>query len=102
MHEKSQWKVYRTRFLVRACQLTEPLTFTDSLGRQHSGAAGDYLVETYSGILRITLQQLFKDIYVPLANAPLTSPTATVSNARGMLGRPAVHSSTKDHLRATA
>src|ERR1039457_1319804 len=69
MHEKSQWKVYRTRFLVRACQLTEPLTFTDSLGREHAGEPGDYLVETYPGIRRITSQKLFEDIYVPLASS---------------------------------
>ena len=74
MNAKSPWNVYRTRFLVRARQLTEPLTFTDSLGREHSGQAGDYLVETSPGVLRITSQALFEDIYVPLARASIASP----------------------------
>jgi hypothetical protein len=38
MNLESQWTVYRTRFLVRARQLTEPLVFTDGLGREQSGA----------------------------------------------------------------
>jgi len=58
--------VYRTRFLVRARQLTEPLVFTDALGREQSGQPGDYLVESSEGIKRITAKILFEDIYVPL------------------------------------
>jgi hypothetical protein len=64
---ESKWTVYRTRFLVRAQQLTAPLVFTDALGREQSGQPGDYLVETSEGIRRITTQALFEDIYVPLA-----------------------------------
>jgi len=66
MNLESQWTVYRTRFLVRARQLTEPLVFTDALGREQSGRPGDYLVESSGGIRRITSQTLFEDIYVPL------------------------------------
>jgi hypothetical protein len=62
----SQWTIYRTRFLVRAQQLTTPLIFTDALGREQSGRPGDYLVESLEGIRRITTQALFEDIYVPL------------------------------------
>jgi hypothetical protein len=61
------WKTYRTRFLVNAKQLTSDLTFTDSLGRQHSGRRGDYLVESSDGLMRIAPQQIFEDIYVPMA-----------------------------------
>lgn len=61
-----QWAVYRTRFLVRAHQLTEPLIFIDPLGREQSGLPGDYLVETSVGVKRITAKALFEDIYVPL------------------------------------
>jgi hypothetical protein len=68
MNVESQWTVYRTRFLVRARQLTEPLLFTDALGREQSGRPGDYLVETSEGIRRITSKALFEDIYVPLAS----------------------------------
>ncbi len=63
----TDWKTYRTRFLVNAKQLSSDLAFTDSLGRQHSGRRGDYLVESSDGLLRIAPQQIFEDIYVPLA-----------------------------------
>ena len=104
MNEKSSWNVYRTRFLVRARQLTEPLVFTDLLGREHSGKPGDYLVETSDGIRRITSRALFEDIYVPLAHDSLTSsavgvqrpPTSADLDRRGT----SVASATR--LRATA
>jgi len=67
MTEKNTWNIYRTRFLVRACQLTEPLVFTDLFNREQSGQPGDYLVETSDGIRRITSRALFEDIYVALA-----------------------------------
>jgi hypothetical protein len=60
------WITYRTRFLVKAKQLSTSLTFTDVLGRQHSGRKGDYLVESSDGVLRIAPRQIFEDIYVPL------------------------------------
>jgi hypothetical protein len=60
------WITYRTRFLVKAKQLTTSLTFTDVLGRLHSGRKGDYLVESSDGVLRIAPRQIFEDIYVPL------------------------------------
>jgi len=67
MNCERQWTVYRTRFLVRARQLTEPLVFTDALGREQSGRPGDYLVESSDGIRRITTQAIFEDVYVPLS-----------------------------------
>ena len=39
--------------------------FTDSLGRQHSGRKGDYLVESSDGVLSIAPRQIFEDVYVP-------------------------------------
>ena|SRR5215467_3064431 len=70
MNTEKDWTVYRTRFLVRARQLTEPLTFTDALGRQHTGAPGDYLVESSQGCLRITKREIFEDVYVALHAPP--------------------------------
>src|ERR1700716_3896270 len=64
----SEWKTYRTRFLVKAKQLNSSLSFTDSLGRQHSGRKGDYLVESADGVLRIAPRQIFEDIYVAIAH----------------------------------
>ena len=61
-----EWNTYRTRFLVRAKQLTEPLTFTDALGREHQGRTGDYLVQSAEGLFRIAPREIFQDIYVPL------------------------------------
>ena len=65
-HDSTDWHIYRTRFLVRARQLTEPLLFVDSLGREHQGDIGDYLVESSDGSRRIAPQEIFEDIYVPM------------------------------------
>jgi len=58
------WNTYRTRFLVHAKRLTEPLAFTDPLGRQHHGRPGDYLVRSGNGLLRIAPREIFEDVYV--------------------------------------
>ncbi len=86
------WTVYRTRFVVRARQLTEPLVFTDALGREQSGRPGDYLVETGAGVKRITSRAIFEDIYVPL------------ESGSGILDRPASRATIleQDRLRASA
>jgi hypothetical protein len=113
MNVESQWTVYRTRFLVRARQLTEPLVFTDALGREQSGRPGDYVVESSDGIRRITTQALFEDIYVPLAPtqlapAQLRSPAPRVeiglqtNGAPDILARPVSRASPEDRTRATA
>jgi hypothetical protein len=66
MYERKSgnWNTYRTRFLVRARQLTEPLAFTDPLGREHHGRPGDYLVQSSEGLLRIAPREIFEDVYV--------------------------------------
>jgi hypothetical protein len=74
--EATAWKTYRTRFLVKAKQLNSNLSFVDSLGRQHSGRKGDYLVESSDGVLCIHPRQIFEDVYVPMAR-PSESPMAT-------------------------
>ena len=117
MNLESQWTVYCTRFLVRARQLTEPLVFTDALGREQSGQPGDYLVETSAGIRRITTQALFEDIYLPLAPMQLHSPVSECQtrlqtgihtggvHADGpppVLNRPVARASPEDRIRATA
>ena len=66
MNAESQWTIYRTRFLVRARQLTEPLSFTDALGREHRGQPGDYLVESSDGYRRIAPRMIFEDVYVAM------------------------------------
>lgn len=65
-----EWKTYRTRFLVKAKQLSSNLSFTDHLGRQHCGRKGDYLVESFDGVLSIAPRQIFEDIYVLMGLAP--------------------------------
>jgi hypothetical protein len=108
MNFESQSTVYRTRFLVRARQLTEPLVFTDALGREQSGRPGDYLVESSDGIRRITTQAIFEDIYVPLAPTQLYFPAPRVQagvpadGAPAALARPVTRASPEDSPRATA
>ena len=62
----NQWKTYRTRFLVKAKQLNSDLSFTDALGRQHCGRKGDYLVESFEGVISIAPRAIFEDIYVAM------------------------------------
>jgi hypothetical protein len=60
------WKIYRTRFLVKAKQLTAPLVFEDALGREQRGRKGDYLVESSDGLQSIAPRAIFEDIYVAM------------------------------------
>ncbi len=92
---ESQWTVYRTRFLVRARQLTEPLVFVDALGREQSGRPGDYVVESSDGITRITTQAIFEDVYVPLVQKQYPS-----DGASGLVATPAPRASPEDCHRA--
>jgi hypothetical protein len=62
----NDWSIYRTRFLVRAKQLTRNLSFKDALGREHRGSPGDYLVQSSEGLFRIAPREIFEDIYVVL------------------------------------
>jgi hypothetical protein len=71
------WITYRTRFLVKARQLTTSLNFTDALGRLQCGRKGDYLVESTEGILSIAPRQIFEDIYVPLQAGQTPAPDET-------------------------
>jgi hypothetical protein len=82
MKAPNPWITYRTRFLVKAKQLTTSLAFTDLLGRQHSGRKGDYLVESSDGVLRIAPRQIFEDIYVPLLASETPEPTEISEEAR--------------------
>jgi len=65
----TEWNIYRTRFLVKAKQLTQPMSFIDPLGREHSGEAGDYLVEWSDGSRRVAPRQIFEDVYVVMDSA---------------------------------
>jgi len=62
----AEWKIYRTRFLIKAQQLTQPLVFVDALGREHRGQPGDYLVESSDGSRRIAPRLIFEDVYVAM------------------------------------
>jgi hypothetical protein len=74
-----EWKTYRTRFLIKAKQLSSALSFVDHLGRQHCGRKGDYLVESSDGVLSIAPRRIFEDIYVPmsLSTSLATEPAGT-------------------------
>jgi hypothetical protein len=86
------WKIYRTRFLIKARQLTQPLLFVDALGREHRGQPGDYLVESSDGARRIAPRLIFEDVYVAMGPAderwpiPL-NPAAALSTAKRRVTR---------------
>ncbi len=69
MNIGGEWQIYRTRFLIRAKQLSEPLVFVDALGREHCGQKGDYLVESSDGTRRIAPRAIFEDVYVAIGRA---------------------------------
>jgi hypothetical protein len=77
---ESEWQVYRTRFLIRARQLTGPLEFRDALGREHRGQKGDYLVESSDGVRRIAPREIFEDVYVAMGFAIEKWPSPTTRN----------------------
>jgi hypothetical protein len=79
-----EWKTYRTRFLVKAKQLSSTLSFTDHLGRQHCGRKGDYLVESSDGVISIAPRQIFEDIYVLMSQADHSSIGETRVDAKKM------------------
>jgi hypothetical protein len=80
-HMKSEeWKTYRTRFLVKSKQLTSSLSFVDHLGRQHSGRKGDYLVESFDGVLSIAPRRIFEDIYVPMSAEEISGDSSRVES----------------------
>lgn len=88
MKSSAEWITYRTRFLVKAKQLSASLSFVDSLGRQHCGRKGDYLVESCDGVVSITPRQIFEDVYVPMltdSEVPLARASET---ARHKLPQP--------------
>jgi hypothetical protein len=77
------WKIYRTRFLIKARQLNQPLAFVDPLGREHRGQPGDYLVESSDGSRRIAPRLIFEDVYVPMGPAtqvPISPPASDLPN----------------------
>jgi hypothetical protein len=78
---KVPWITYRTRFLIKAKQLSTSLTFIDLLGRRHSGRKGDYLVESSDGVLSIAPRQIFEDIYVSLQSSQTPAQQETAEEA---------------------
>lgn len=66
VNQSKTWKTYRTRFLIRARQLTHSVSFTDALGREHHGEAGDYLMKSPDGLARVVPHAVFEDIYVAM------------------------------------
>ncbi|MBV8052608.1 MAG: hypothetical protein JOZ80_15565 [Acidobacteriaceae bacterium] len=75
MNTDAAWNIYRTRFLIKAQQLTQPLAFVDALGREHTGEPGDYLVEGSDGRRSIQRREIFEDIYVPMGPADESWPS---------------------------
>ena len=77
----NDWQIYRTRFLIRAKQLTEPMFFVDALGREHRGQKGDYLVESSDGMRRIAPREIFEDVYVAMGPAERSESSLTARSS---------------------
>jgi hypothetical protein len=60
------WKMYRTRFIVKAKRLNTSMVFVDALGREQRGQPGDYLIEASDGSRSIQRRQIFEDVYVAM------------------------------------
>ncbi|HXW93892.1 MAG TPA: hypothetical protein VEK33_25300 [Terriglobales bacterium] len=93
MRTDPEWKTYRTRFLIKARQLTEPMVFVDALGREHRGHPGDYLIESSDGCRSIQRREIFEDIYVPLG-------AANPAEGSGLPAAPALASSPRPRISA--
>ena len=97
MSTAAAWKIYRTRFLIKARQLTEPMFFVDPLGREQRGKPGDYLIESSDGRRSIQRREIFEDIYVAMGPAvssqfsvpDVVAALATECAETGALARPA-------------
>jgi hypothetical protein len=89
-----EWQLYRTRFLVKAKQLTRRTKFTDTLGREHRGEKGDYLVESCEGTRSITRKKIFEDIYVAMNPSDGHQPLAP---AMGLPSVPSQRKSVQNH-----
>jgi hypothetical protein len=99
----SDWNTYRTRFLVRARQLTEPLAFTDPLGREHRGRPGDYLVQSSEGLLRIAPREIFEDVYVALERETERETTRqTARETAHATPKSAFRAPSSDHIRTAS
>lgn len=84
------WNIYRTRFLIKAKQLDEPLVFIDPLGREQRGQAGDYLIESSDGRRSIQRREIFEDVYVPMGPPPFTRSSSRRETELSTLKRQAV------------
>jgi hypothetical protein len=102
----NQWKLYRTRFLSKAMQLTDGLIFIDDRGRDQRGQAGDYLVESSDGSRRVMPRAIFEDTYVEMY--PASQPVEAVcwlgadkeTRAAGTIGESVVQTSVQTGVQA--
>ena len=98
MRTASDWNIYRTRFLIKARQLTAPLEFVDPLGRQHRGGPGDYLVESSDGWRSIQRKEIFEDVYVPMSSTNPSWTNSLQNRVAASDGKPSI----ADHPSASA
>ena len=82
------WKIYRTRFLVKAAQLTEPTVVVNEMGRFQTGEPGDYLVESSDGSQRISPRHVFEDVYVEMSPPPSVRRPARLLEVPAQPGNP--------------
>jgi hypothetical protein len=79
-----EWQLYRTRFLVKAKQLSCGMALVDALGREQRGHKGDYLVESCDGARRIVPREFFEDVYVNMGTGVDPELMAPAGDSRPM------------------
>ncbi len=80
------WKIYRTRFLVKATKLTQSAVIVDERGKFQTGQPGDYLVQCSNGTQRISPRHVFEDVYVEMSSGANASPSPGSSKCPYRLG----------------
>ncbi len=83
------WKIYRTRFLVKATKLTETTVIVDELGKFQTGQPGDYLVQCSDGSHRISPRHVFEDVYVEMSSGANAGPSGRIRQMPVPPGNPA-------------
>lgn len=83
------WKIYRTRYLVKAQRLTQVTVIRDQFGKFQSGDPGDYLVQCSDGTQRISPRHVFEDVYVEMSEGDHKRPPARRLQIPAQPGNPA-------------
>lgn len=69
--ESTAWKIYRTKYLVKAKCLLQEQRISDSMGREEVGKAGDYILQCADGSHRLATREVFDELFVEAPDSGL-------------------------------